>query len=192
MKPVLGLVVGSFLVTSLIGCSPYVDGFQYAPRPAVATVPGVPPQQGAQVTAYASIIGVRREDRKAGIPESVEARLRIENDGPQTLVFDPRSMELLDGMLLKFPAPVVRPPEVVELEPMQSAVVSAFFPFPPGHSYRNTDLDSLQLKWVVQIDRRPVTQSVSFHRLYPVGYYYPYPPPPFWVGGEVVIVRHRR
>jgi hypothetical protein len=79
----------------------------------------------------------------------------------------------------------------MELEPMQSAVVSAFFPFPPGHSWRNTDLDSLQLKWGVQIDRHPVGQSVSFHRLYPIRYYYPYPPP-FWVGGEVVIVRHRR
>jgi hypothetical protein len=72
----------------------------------------------------------------------------------------------------------------MELEPMQSAVVSAFFPFPPGHSHRNTDLDSLQLKWVVQIDRRPVGQNVSFHRPYPIRYYYPYPPP-FWAGARL-------
>ncbi len=80
----------------------------------------------------------------------------------------------------------------------ERAYVTAYFPFPPGHSLYDTDYSSLQLRWQVQVDGRIIGQGAYFRRQYP-SYYYdygygPYPywgyPAPYYVGGVVVV--HRR
>jgi hypothetical protein len=74
--------------------------------------------------------------------------------------------------------------------------VTALFPLPRAHE--QGDLDSLELRWVVQTGGQRVSQSVYFRRVYPRFYccdpYWGCPyrgyPPYFWYGGVVFI--HRR
>jgi hypothetical protein len=173
------------------GCSEYAQDYRYAPRPAVAEIPATQPQDPPRVSALASVIGIHYEDRGAGIPFSVEARLQLTNDSAQTVVFDPTSLQLTTGSLVTFSPPLMRPPQPFALAPGQSATVEAYFPFPPGQDLNRTDLDSLQLRWRVQMDGNRMGQAVNFRRVY--SYYYddgPYWGPYPYVGGVVVI--HRR
>jgi hypothetical protein len=183
------------LLLLLGGCATYVDGYRYMPRPAVANVPPTPPQTVPPVTAFASVIGVHLPDSSQGIPLSIQVDLRIENNGPETVVFEPQSMQMLDGELMNFPPPLLAPAGPVTLAPQQATAVSAMFPFPPGRSYDNTDLNALQLRWAVQINGHNQGQAVSFTRAAPVYYYQPYwayPPPYPWFGFGGVIIVHRR
>jgi hypothetical protein len=193
------------------GCGPYVDGYHYLPHPAVAeirtttttTQPAAQPQPlPSPLVAYASIVGVRRENRDLRIPLSVEVRLRLDNRGPQAVQFDPRSLDLTTAELLPFPPPLVNPPGPATLNPGQTLIVAANFPFPPGHSYDNTNLQALELHWAVMLDGKPIPQSADFHRVYyryyynpyydygyyPYGYGYPYYPY-VGIGGTVIIRR---
>jgi hypothetical protein len=182
----------------VVGCSQYVSDVSFVPRPAVADVPPTPPQTISPVSALASVIGVRYDDPRDQIPSSIEVRLRLDNNGPGSVVFSPTTMELSNGELQKYPPPIINPPDPVPLSPGQSAYVTAYFPFPPGHSYYDTDYSSLQLRWQVQIAGKVVGQGAYFRQTYPYYYYdygpYPYwgyPPPPYGFVGGVVIV-HRR
>jgi len=189
------LIFSSLIFALLSGCSPYVDDFQYAPRPAVVDIRSKSGQQDPAVSALVSVIGVRREDSKEGIPESVEVRLRLENNGSETVTFDPPSLELTDARVLPFPPPVMRAPSRITLDTMQSTTLTAFFPLPERSG--SGDMDALALRWIVQIGGQKVTQTANFRRVYPRVYYddpywgpYPGYPPYFWYGGVVVI--HRR
>lgn len=188
--------VGVALLLPLIaGCSQYVADFSYDPRPALADVPPNPPQTAPPVSAEASIIGVRYDDPRDAIPPSVEIRLRLDNNGPEEVDFDPTTLELSNGELVRFPPPIIRPPTPITLESGQSAYITAYFPFPPPHSYDDMDLSSLQLRWRVMIAGKVAGQGAYFHRVYPY-YYGPYwdywgPPPPFGFYGGVVVI-HRR
>jgi len=187
------LIVALFGLPLICGCSSYVGDFQYVPQPALAEIPPNPPDKDPPVSAFASVIGVHRADRDQDIPESVEVRFRLENNGPHTITFDPESLELMTGDLLAFETPIVHPAHVVTISPSDVVMVDAFFPFAPRHSYQNTDMSSLQLRWREQIDQSPVAQSTSFRRIYPYHYYYG--PDPYWgypYYGGVVIVHHRR
>jgi hypothetical protein len=188
----------SLLVLS--GCSPYVEDFDYVPHPALAEIPPNPPDKAPPVSAFATVIGIRRADRGMDIPDSVEIRFRVENNGPHTITFDPDSLSLSTGDLLDFDPPTVQPEHAVTLAPSDIAAFDAFFPFPPRHSYDNIDMRSLDLRWSEKIDGNSVGQSVSFRRIYPYHYYHyyygdpywgPYWGPPWFYGG-VVIVGHRR
>lgn len=179
------------------GCSTYVEGYHYVPRPAVALVPATQPSQPPPVATIVSVMGIHRAQKD--IPESVEVRLRLENNGPETVVFDPRTMQLLDGGLMEMPPPILRPPTPVTIGPNQSVVVGAFFPFPPGRSYKNSDLETLQLRWRVQVGSMDVPQDADFRRVVRVYYNpywdepYPYPYPFLGgVGFGVVIAGHHR
>jgi len=191
------LTVSLLLLASVAGCSPYVDDFQYTPHPAMAEVRSTSPQQAPAVTSLVSVIGVRREDRQEGIPESIEIRMRIENDGSEPAAFDSRTLVMTNGQLVSFPPPIVRPPGPVTAPPMRSVNVTEFFPL-PQRGPEGGDLDSLQLRWLIQIGDQKISQSVNFRRVYPRFYYYEpywgYPywgsPPYFWYGGVVFI--HRR
>jgi len=187
------------LIGWAVGCSssPYVDGYLYQPRPVVADIPATQPNDPPPVRAYASVVGVRYEDQKANVPESVEVRLRLDNNGPEPISLNPTSLELTTGNLFRFGPPVVAPAPVM-LTPGESALVTAYFPFPDGKSYDDFDLDSLQLRWGLQIGPQPVEQIADFQREYQRVYYYrddpywgpyPYRPGPY-VGG-VVVVRRR-
>jgi hypothetical protein len=176
-----------FLLLSAGGCSPYVDGLYFSPSPAVVelTKPGA--QGQPPLTLLASIVGVRREDSHKNLPESVQVALRIENNGPQSIGFDPHSLQLVTGKLFVFPPPILQPPQPFELAAGQTADVTAFFPFPAGIDYDTIDLNDLRLRWVVRIDNQTIPQSAEFHRvraIYPGYYYDPWgPPPPYYVHG---------
>lgn len=187
-----------FLLAFVVGCSPYMDDFRYVPRPALAEIPATPPQTAPPLSVYASVIGVRYDSPDEQLPACVEVRLQLNNNGPQTVTFDPRTMTLSDGSLSAFSPPILQPSGLVTLAPNQATSYGAFFPFPPGRNSDNTDLNSLQLRWTVQLDGRSMSQTVLFNRSVRYYYYsdpypYPYYPYPYWgpVYGGVVIVRHR-
>jgi hypothetical protein len=186
-RVVIGLV--GALLFAAVGCSPYVDDYYYAPRPALAEIPPAAGEQAPPLSASVSVIGIHREDRHEHIPLSVEVRLRLDNDGSHTLQFDPKSLALSDGSLAAFLPPIVRPPDRITLAPAESVMLDIFFPFPDGVDYEDLDMQSLQIRWQVLIDGKRVGQVVYFHRIVTV-YYRPYPPPVF-VGGGVIFV-HRR
>ena len=192
------MILAPLVALFLGGCSTYIEGYHFVPRPAVALVPGTQPIQPPPSAAIVSVVGVRRGNSSEGVPESVEVRMRLENNGPETVVFDPKTMELLDGGLLEFPPAMLRPPQPVTLAPNQAVVIAAFFPFPPGHSYANTDLEQLQLRWRVEVGGQEVGQVADFRRV--IREYYnpywdePYPPYGFYggVGVGIVVGGHRR
>jgi hypothetical protein len=121
-------------------------------------------------------------------------RLRFESNIAEPVIFDPRSLNLTNGELLPFGPPILQPAQTIDVTPMQPVTVSAFFPFPPGRSYDNTDMESFQLRWDALIDGQAVRQVAYFHRVayayYPpyYGYYGYYPGPCF--SSRVVLVHH--
>jgi hypothetical protein len=190
------ILLGLLCFPVLMGCSssPYLEDYRYTPRPATARVHPANMPNAEVLTAMGSVIGVRREDSEQRIPESVEVRLRLDNTGSAPVSFDPRSMQLMTGQLVNFRVPMVRAPSPIVLEPLQSTTVTALFPIPENAG----EMESLILKWVVEIKGQPVTQTLNFQRVYASSYYYdpywaPYTyagyPPQFWYGG-VVVVRH--
>lgn len=191
------LVLSVPIVLLLMGCSAYVEDFSYAPRPAMAALPPNPLEQAPPFVAMASVIGVRRADSREMLPTSVEVRVRLENPGSQPVQFDPRTLDLTNGELMKFPPPIARPPDSITINPTQTVVLSAFFPFPPGTYYGDIDMNSLQLRWQVEVGGKKLPMAVYFQRIYEPYYYNPYwDYPPYgwyggmWVGGVVVV--HRR
>lgn len=186
-------LIGLCLLAAVAGCSPYEEDFQYVPHPALAEVRSTNSQQPPTIASLASVIGVRRADRQADIPESFEVRMRIENDGNEQATVDPSTLEMTNGQLLPFPRPIVRPPGIVTVPPTRSANLTAYFPIPPRRPQPG-DLDSLEVHWVVQLGSQNVNQHVNFRRVYPRVYYGPYwgypywgYPPYGWYGGGIFI-----
>lgn len=172
------------------GCSPYVGGFYYRPRPAVAearlsaTQPATATAAQPRVTAYAIIVGVRRADPAIHVPLSIEVRLRLDNQSEREVQFDPRTLAMTTAQLIPF-----RPPRVVqraiEITPHRPTVVEAFFPFRQGLSLDDMDMSGLRLRWLVSIDSTMVPLAVEFKRVHqyyfqdpnwalPAGYPYAY------------------
>jgi hypothetical protein len=156
------------LMVGLPGCTsrPYEPGVYYEPQPALVEVVHHAEGQPQQVplTVLASVRGIRRADTKAGMPKSVEIRLRLENHGPSHVEFDSSSLELTTGALRNFPAPRVQPPAPVELAPGQSQTITADFPLPGELNERSVELDHLRLRWRVTINGQPVPQTALFVR----------------------------
>ncbi len=181
----------------LMGCAPYVGGYYYEPHPGLVQIPATQPTQQPTLSALATIVGIRYEDDRVHLPESVELRLRLDNTGDEPVTFDPRSMNLSSGDLLRFLPAIANPPEAVMIPPGQSTWFVANFPFPPGTSYGQFDLSALQLRWTVQTAGKSQDLVIDFRRsAYPYGYYgpywaaYPYPYP-FPIFRGVVVVGHR-
>lgn len=186
MKQYITIFVCGSLLAMLAGCSPYLDGYDYVPRPAIADVPPAPPQTYPPATVMASIIGVRRADSNANIPLSVELRMRIRNNGPLTVAFDPASVVLSNGALMQFPPPIIDNPSVVTLAPGQEATVDALFPFPGGHGYSSPAMNSLTVRWTLLINGQQAPQIVYFQRIW--NYYGQpyYNPPPIWLSAGFI------
>jgi hypothetical protein len=189
----------SLLVPPLLllagGCSVYLDGYRYLPHPGFAQSPTTQPTDQPSVTGYATVVGVRTDDADDHIPASIEVRLRVQNNSTQDVTFDPRSMQLMTGELMKFAPPILGGQQAIPLPPNGSAVVDTYFPYPVGYDAGNSDLDALQLQWQVLVAGRPGTLSVEFHRWYPRAYYDPYweypPPVRFGIFGPPVVFVHR-
>jgi hypothetical protein len=197
MNRIFGICFGLVALLMIGGCSRYYDEFEYIPRPAMASVPATQPQQTPPVSALVNVVGVRRSD--GDNPLSIEVRFQIQNNSQQSVTFDPKSMVLADGSLMNFPPAVGVSPQPIVLAPSQVATFSVYFPFPPGHYEDNTDLETLQMHWTVQVDGQAVGQNVYFSRVANYYYYHrpysyyddPYPGPavyfwgpPIWIGGR--------
>ena len=186
-------------VLFLIGCAgpTYVGGYYYLPHPGLANVPASQPSQPPAVASLATVVGVRYPDDQLHLPLSVEVRLRLENNGSEPAVFDPKFMQLTTGDLVRFPPAIVNSSGPINIPVGQTALITADFPFPDSRAFDEYDLSSLHLRWTVLVGSRTCEQIVDFRlddypRYYgrPYSYYddYPYPYPVF---GGVVIV-HRR
>ena len=162
-----GLVLTSLFL--LAGCSPqpYVPGYAFYPQPAMLDVlhPTAGGAQQTPLTVYVSILGVRRADAHHHVPHSVAVRMRLENNGPGNVRFDPRTLQLVTGTLRSFDAPQVYPAEVIRLSPGQQKVVNALFPFPPNTSERDFNLNNLRLRWQVEINNGAIPQTAFFERI---------------------------
>lgn len=170
------------------GCSTYDGTFLFQPTPAVALVtsPGQNPVASARLLA--SVVGVRRADTRAGMPESIELRVRVENTGATPVSFDPTSMVLLTGTLEQLPAPfivdgdgasVVAP--TVVLPPGAWTLTTACFPLPD--SARSLDLIHLDLQWSLDLDGAVVTGRAPFTRRVINYYFGPSYTTWWWSGG---------
>ncbi len=149
-------------MTFLSGCSVYSSRYTFDPRPVDVelAVPGAPDSE--PVRTLVSVVGVRRADAASQLPASVEVRLRVENTSSYPARFDPESLALFSGGLDRFPDPIVRPAEPLDLAPNEIAVVEAYFPFPDDRKPSDLDLGGLNVRFTVQIDGHPVTRSASF------------------------------
>ena len=197
MKRYALLALSPLFVMLMGGCSKYLDGYYYAPRPALVEVPAQDPKAVPPVSSLVSVVGIHVKDHDEHLPLSVEVRMRLENNGPGTLTFDPGSLQLMDGSLLQFRPPILDQRTPITLPPMRAAVVSAFFPFPQGHDNHNTDLEVLQMRWQIRTDDHNGEMGTTFHRVYappPVPYWYDpvYPYPYGFYGGVVIIHRGGR
>jgi hypothetical protein len=195
MVRALGVLFCGLMLMGVVGCSQYDDDYQYSPRPVLAQIPGTQPSDPPPVTTQVTVVGVRYNDSDHQIPPCIEIRMSLDDDSNQAVVFDPMTQRLTTGQLINFPPPIVRPPTPITLQPGQSAYLTSYFPFPLGLSQDNMDLSSLQMKWQLAIGPRVVGQVVTFTRVstaYYGPYYGPYwyAPPPYFVGGVVVV--HRR
>lgn len=196
MIRLLGVLGGAIFLTAVVGCSQYDDDYQYAPRPGTVEIPATQPQAPPPVVTSATVIGVRYDDPDAKIPASIEIRMRMDNNGPDPVVFDPMTMELTTAQLIRLGPPIVRPSTPINIPASQSADLTVFFPFPVGSSYEAVDLNSLQLRFQIQVGPKMDGMIVNFTRVWPQyygpagPYWYYGPPPPFWYGGMVVV--HRR
>ena len=190
------LLLGLIALAVLTGCSssPYNEDYKWAPRPATARIHPANMPNAEVLTAMGSVIGLRNEDQEQRIPESIEVRLRLDNTGNEPVSFDPRSMELMTGELIKFRPAMVRAPSQIVLESLQSTTLTALFPIPDNAG----EMRTLILRWVVQIKGQNIPQTLNFQRVFTSNYYYdpfwaPYTftgyPPAFWYGGVVVVRR---
>ncbi len=157
-----------FVVNALDGCAGYEDPYAFEPHPAdvVAARPGAADAEPVRVLV--SILGVHQPD-KTDLPVSptLTIRLRVENTSPFPVTFDPGSLVLFSGGLVRFPDPIVDPGEPVDIEPGRSTAVDAGFPFPGEGAPGGTDMSGLNLRWTLVIDGQPVTSSASFLRTFP-------------------------
>jgi hypothetical protein len=195
MVRALAVLVCGLMLMGIVGCSQYDDSYHFTPSPVTAQIPGTQPSDPPPVTADVTIVGVRWDDPQNHVPPSIEIRMRIDDDSPENVVFDPMGMQLSTGQLIRFPEPIVRPTQPITIGPSQSAYLTAYFPFPSGQSQDTMDLSSLQLKWQLAIGERRVGQIANFTRTPtyysgPYYYYYAAPPPPYYYGGVVIIHRH--
>jgi hypothetical protein len=161
----------------MIGCATptFVGGFYYMPHPGLANVPATQPSQPPSVAALATVVGIRYPDDQLHLPLSVEVLLRLENNGTEAATFDPQSMQLTTGDLMRFPPAIVGTSTPLNIAPGQSVMLTADFPFPGGRPFDQYDLSSLHLRWTVQVGSKSAEQIVDF-RLedYPHYYYRPY------------------
>ncbi len=166
--------------SGLSACSTYYSGYYYEPRPAmIAMDRGVdPPNEQARVLA--TIIGVRRADDEALLPESIEVRMRIHNATSTTLSYDLSAFTLVAADMTEFSNPILRPPATWTVPPQDTLVLDAYFEFPDDRTRKDVDLSGLTLRWSGRFDQDAVAGSVAFQRLrehYPYydyhGHYYP-------------------
>jgi hypothetical protein len=178
-------------IAGITGCADE-ESFYYEPHPAVAALPATQPSAASPVTVFATVLGVRHPDHS---PYLIDTRLMLESNSASTILFDPQSLELTNGELVRFPPPNVSANAPFPVEPGQRVTIDATFRLPPGATADTINIDSLQLRWLVQIDGQRIGQAVNFHRVDEDDEYYrpyygdPYYEYPYPYGGVVIVHR---
>ncbi|MEE9211563.1 MAG: hypothetical protein V3U29_02815 [Phycisphaeraceae bacterium] len=181
MNAIRAKALGTVLIGSLTvaaGCSAYHSGYYYAPKPADLFVAAAADETPGTAHLLVSVIGVRRADKKAGEPASVEVRMRVVNTGERPVSLEPGSLELVSGDLERFDTPRVEPAAGLSVAPGETGLVTALFDFPEGKRPRDVDLDTLSLNWTLRLGDEPVRGTTTFTQRYPYyhhGYYHRYP-----------------
>ena len=170
----IGVFSGLLFLTLAGGCAPrppYFSGYRYAPAPALVDVfrKGTDSER-PPLSVMVSVIGIRRGGSTVEAPPAVEVRMRFENNGKTPATFDPSTLSLVSGTLQPFLQPEVHGPKPLQLAPGQSQTISAFFPFPRGVEPGAMGLDSLRLRWQVQLDNQSIPQTAYFERTSPLYY----------------------
>jgi hypothetical protein len=184
----------------MVGCAAGYEDYYYLPHPGMAAIPATQPSQPPLVTAFATVVGINGPDDRSGRLPTVATRLRLHNNGPETVTFDPHSISLSTSDLVPFPAPILNTTSLLTIAPGDTAMISADFPFPDGRTPAQLDLSSLQLRWSVRTGTGTAEQTLNFQRHIDRSYYYsnPYWDDPYYgygypypvFGGAVII--HRR
>ena len=145
---------------------PYRSDFHYGPNPATVDVfSAASPQTAPPLTVYVWLMGIRQAEPHSPIPPSVEVRMKFDNHGTRPVSFDPSSLELETGELRPLPSPILNPAIPFEVPPGSNHELAAYFPFPPGTSSQTLDLTHFRVRWRVQIDSQPITQTAYFDRI---------------------------
>jgi hypothetical protein len=166
------LLVG--VAALLTACSVYDKRYAYKPMTAEVRTPVAGAGGFGPPVTLVQVVGVRRGDERSGQPASVDVRLKIRNTSAKVVTFDPQSLVLWDASAGRFHDPVLRPPDVLSLEPDQTAVVEATFPLPGARKPDDLDLSALSVRWQLEVAGRAVDASADFVLL-PTTYYDRYP-----------------
>lgn len=162
MMRMLLLLVAVLVVSVAPGCSTYLAGYDYVPRPVDVAL-----AEGARVLA--AVPGLRRAGKSGleGVTEAaVEVQLQVDHDGPGVLVLRPEGLELTGGNLVRLHDARTDPAEGVHVESGGSARLVAFFTLPGRDGGATADLDGLNLRITAEINGQRVTQSVTFTERY--------------------------
>jgi len=123
---------------------------------------------GGQARSIVRVIGMRKQDSKAGTPAMFEFRMRIENLGQAPCTLEQHSLQLLSGTLEPFAAAQLESSDPPVIAPGASANYTLLFPLPEGRRIDDVDVLSLNLRWVIAFDAEAVTMGVSFERVVPL------------------------
>ena len=113
----------------------------------------------------------------------LEIRMRAENQGNWPFRIQTRTMTLLTADLKAFGPPRAEPSPDPLIPPGEQSTVSLFFPVPAETDELN--IDSLNLRWTLEVSGFEISNSANFERkreyyYQPVHVYPYYPYYPYW------------
>ena len=147
-----------FAALCLPGCSTYLAGYDYVPRPVDVEL-----VKGSRVLA--AVPGLRRSGESGGNEikgPALEIQLQVDHDGPGLLVLGPDGLEVTGGNLVRLEDAITDPPAGLVLQSGESGRLVAYFVLPGRDGGPTADMDGLNLRMTAQIDGQTVTRSVSF------------------------------
>jgi hypothetical protein len=162
IAPIATIGMLAVLAGAMIGCATYDRRYQYLPRPLDVPV-AMAGRDDRAATVLVTVAGVRKPDVEAGIPASVEVRLRVENHSDADVALEPATFKLFTAGLEEFPPPVV-PGGTLVVAPGETGSLVAYFPFPGGAVPGAYDLDGLNARWTLAVGDAPTTASATFTR----------------------------
>ena len=152
----------SVLLLVLSSCASTYYDHRFLPAPLEVQV-GVDGDPQSQARTLLTVIGIRRPDRRSGLPAQVEVRLRIDNLGRNPALLDEDSLSVVAADLRTLGVPTVTPrPEPIPHN--GSATYDLVFRLPPGATPKSYDLTGLNIGYTVDFGEQRVTTGVTFER----------------------------
>lgn len=151
-------------------------------RPSFSEV-GIRTDHAAGAQMLVSLVAVPA-DEKTEAPAGLEARIRLDNHADATARIDPESLDLVEANLASFPEPWVSPSGGLEVKPGGEGMLTARFPYPAQENADSDALESVHLRWKVDIGGNSYARGITFQRRESsvVYYSYPYPYPAYYWG----------